>query len=251
MVLDESASVRKQLVELLQTLPANRVELFVPKMMLYINSAMSHIAPEIRADSTKFLAWVLEINPEAVFRNGGWSKGIMGLTGVLGWGNLNYKHVVIGAAGKGAGPSGGAKAKTTLQHMTVLRDFLKAGLQKFEDRAVQASKSIDGSWDLRVAHWTTQLHMIPSGPHLSNAYAYLGLFSAAQSNSTASGGESEGIEDREARRRWLVEGTGKEALGNLKAGVHTAKAEGGEPGRIAGHIIALLDETLKPDTGEE
>ena len=217
------------------------MEMYVPKLMLYITSAMTHLAPEIREDSTKYLAWLLGINKDSVLRNGGWAKGLRGLMGVLGWGAAKDNGCISGDGSGGAA----ARGKTRMQHIGVLREFLQAGL--LDDYVMSPfgnNGADDGLWEFDSPHWTTYLHMLPNTPSQSNAFSYLSLFSSSDS-------EDAGVEDLEARKRWLVEGPGKEALGNLRLGVEGVRKEGGEIGRLGARIAAVLEDALNTKVEEE
>ena len=242
MILDASNSVRSQLLALLKTLPKGYVEMYIPKLMLYITSAMTHLAPEIRADSTKYLTWLLGINTDSVLRNGGWAKGLRGLIGVLGWGTAKDNGCISGGSGGAA-----ARGKIRMQHISVLREFLQAGLFDDHMSLLGNSGADDGLWESSFPHWTTHLHMLPNKPSQSNAFSYLGLFSMAQS----SDGGSAGVEDLEARKRWMIEGLGKDALESLRLGVEGVRKEGGEMGRLGARIAAMVDDALNAEGEEE
>jgi len=218
--------------------------MYVPKLMLYITSAMTHLAPEIRGDSTKYLIWLLGINADSVLRNGGWAKGLRGLIGVLGWGTAKDNGCISGSGSGGAA----ARGKIRMQHIGALRELLQAGLL---DDHVMSPLSNNGAgdslWKSGFPHWTSHLHMLPNKPNQSNTFSYLGLFSVAQS----SDGENAGVEDLEARKRWLVEGPGKDALRSLRLGVEGVRKEGGEIGRLGAQIAAVLDDALNTEGEEE
>ncbi|KAL7273733.1 rRNA processing protein [Rhizina undulata] len=238
LILDSASSVRTQLLTLLKTLPEDQVKMHAGKIMLYVNSAMTHISEDVRGDSTKFLSWILSLAPEEVFRGGGWGKGLWGLVGVLGWGGRGP-----GEGGKVSVPQGKDR-KVVFQHLAVLKEFLLAGIVSAEEVEV-------GEDEVCVPHWSTGLHMLPSR---SNAFAYLNLFSnMVKSNVGVSGaGETMGEpEDLDARRRYLRDGPGKGALGFLRAGLEGLRKEGGEAGRIAGKVVGVLDEGLEAGTGME
>ncbi|PWW75450.1 hypothetical protein C7212DRAFT_358065 [Tuber magnatum] len=93
LILDPSASVRAQLLTLLAHLPHTHLTLHTRKILLFVNSAMTHISSDIRMDSTKFLDWLLGASGEEVFSAGGWGVCLRGLCGCLGFG---------GAAGGGS-----------------------------------------------------------------------------------------------------------------------------------------------------
>ncbi|RPB19100.1 hypothetical protein L211DRAFT_871475 [Terfezia boudieri ATCC MYA-4762] len=244
MILDASNSVRSQLLTLLKSLPKGYVEMYVPKFMLYITSAMTHLAPEIRGDSTKYLIWLLGINTDSALRNGGWAKGLRGLIGVLGWGAAQDNGCISGSGSGGAA----ARGKIRMQHIGVLREFLQAGL--LDDHVMSPlgdNGPDDGLCESGFPHWTTHLHMLPNKPSQSNAFSYLSIFTMAQNSE----GENAGVEDLEARKRWLVEGPGKDALGSLRLGVEGVRKEGGEMGRLGARIAAMLDDALNTEVEEE
>lgn len=239
MILDNSANVRAQLLTLLKALPRGYVEMYVPKIMLYITSAMTHLSSEIRGDSTKFLTWLLGVNKDSLLRNGGWAKSLRGLVGVLGWGTAKDNGCISGV--------GAVKGKIKIQSVGVLREFLQAGL--LDDHCT--TRNLDGEeyevWEVGMPHWTTPLHMLPTHPGHSNAFSYLGLFSRAQNGE----GGGEGVEDLEARRRWLVEGPGRDTLESLRKGVEGLRREGGEVGRLGAKIMNILEDRLNEGVPEE
>ncbi|KAF8453040.1 hypothetical protein BGX38DRAFT_1269037 [Terfezia claveryi] len=63
-------------------------------------------------------------------------------------------------------------------------------------------------------------------------------------------GKEEGKMNLEARRRWLVEGPGKDALGSVRLGVEGVRKEGNEMGRL-GAIAVVLDDALNTEVEEE
>ena len=211
--------------------------MYVPKVMLYITSAMTHLAPEIRGDSTKFLRWLLDINKDLALCNGGWAKGLRGLIGVLGWGTAKDNGCLTGGGSA-------AKGKIRIQHLGVLQEFLQAGL--LDDNVVTEHGNHDGLWRSGIPHWTTRLHIIPTKPSQSNCFAYLGLFSMANN-----GDEEVGIEDMEARKRWLAEGPGMDAFQSLRTGVEGVRKEGGEIGRLGAKILAILEGALSAASDED
>ncbi|CCG82088.1 Pre-rRNA-processing protein ipi1 [Taphrina deformans PYCC 5710] len=69
LIIDDTTSVRKQLLEILNSvlskLPRQTLNTHVRLLLLYVSSAMTHISPSIRADSTKYLDWTMK-NSNAV-----------------------------------------------------------------------------------------------------------------------------------------------------------------------------------------
>ena len=232
MILDMSRNVRSQLLALFNTLPSGYVEMYASKVMLYITSAMTHLSPEIRTDSTKFLGWLISVSKDATLRSGGWAKGLRGLIGVLGWGMAKDNECI--------GSELGAKHQIKMQHLSTLLSFLQAGLLDCH-RNTPSTGGVDDTNPLPIGlqSWTSDQHMLPMKVCQSNAYSYLGLFSMVHSS-----GDDVQIEDLNARRRWLIGGLGKDVLYCLQKGVEGVKREGGEIGRLGGRIMSILEGTL-------
>lgn len=240
LMLDTSQLVRTHLLALLKILPCEQVAMYIPKILLFVNSATTHITEDIRADSTKFLEWAIGVDREGAFGGGGWGNSLRGIAGCLGWTGGGVKAVV---------PKG-KETKIVLQHLGTLKAVLEAGLASCGNEE-QDGKGVRG---LGLLHGSSEAYMIPNK---SNVYAYLNLFSTPSAN--ISGGGSGGIgtagsgsmamvgepEDMDSRRRYLKDGPGKGALAVLKIGLSSLKKDGGEVGRVAGKVLAYLDEMLE------
>lgn len=239
MILDMSRNVRSQLLTLFNTLPNGYVEMYASKIMLYITSAMTHLSPEIRTDSTKFLGWLISVSKDAIIRDGGWAKGLRGLIGVLGWGMAKDNECIGGELG--------ARHQIKIQHLSTLLDFLQAGLLSGH-RNTPSTEDFDDTNLLPVGLLSrmTNLHMLPTKACQSNAYSYLGLFSMVHSSD-----DEVEVEDLNARKRWLIGGLGKDVLYNLQKGVEGVKREGGEIGRLGGRMMSILEDTLYQSMEED
>lgn len=245
LMLDTSQLVRTHLLVLLKLLPREQVAMYIPKILLFVNSATTHITEDIRADSTKFLEWAIGVDREGAFGSGGWGNSLRGIAGCLGWTGGGVKAVV---------PKG-KETKIVLQHLGTLKAVLEAGLTS-DDNEEQGGKGVRGSG---LLHGSLDAHMIPNK---SNAYAYLNLFSTPSANNSGSGSGGIGLagfsriamvgepEDVDSRRRYLTDGPGKGALAVLKIGLSSLKKDGGEVGRAAGRVLARLDEMLEERTVE-
>ncbi|KTW29827.1 hypothetical protein T552_01031 [Pneumocystis carinii B80] len=89
LMIDEESGVRGALRSLLLTIFTEKEELIEPHilfMILYIHSAMTHILPDVRNDSTKILAWLLEIQGECVVKYA-WEKFLNTFSVLFGWKN--------------------------------------------------------------------------------------------------------------------------------------------------------------------
>lgn len=239
LMLDTSQLVRTHLLALLKLLPREQIAMYIPKILLFINSATTHITEDIRADSTKFLEWAISVDREGAFGGGGWSNSLRSIAGCLGWTGGGVKAVV---------PKG-KETKIVLQHLGTLKVVLEAGLAGGDNEE-------DGMRmrNLGLLHGSSATYMIPNK---SNVYAYLNFFSAPPSNKSGSSNEGIGTassrpiaivgepEDMDSRRRYLADGPGKGVLAVLKVGLSSLKKDGGEVGRVAGKVLAYLDEMLK------
>src|SRR5271156_2155557 len=88
LILDTSSQVRSELLKLLhdlvpQVVSKDALKPHLSMLVLYIQSAMTHIQSDIRTDSTKFLAWALDIGEIDVIRES-WSKVLSSYAGLLG-----------------------------------------------------------------------------------------------------------------------------------------------------------------------
>lgn len=236
LMLDTSQLVRTHLLALLKLLPREQVAMYIPKILLFVNSATTHITEDIRADSTRFLGWAVGVDREGAFGSGGWGNSLRGIAGCLGWTGGGVKAVV----------PRGKETKIVLQHLGTLKAVFEAGLVNRDN------KEQDGIRGPGLLHGNSESHMIPNK---SNVYAYLNLFSTPSANNHSSGGV--GIagsgpmammgepEDVDSRRRYLTDGPGKGVLAILKTGLSSLKKDGGEVGRAAGRVLAYLDEILE------
>ncbi|KAA8900010.1 Rix1 complex component [Sphaerosporella brunnea] len=114
LILDPNSDVRLALQGLFKVLRPREVRVHMHVLLLHIWSAMSHIEPDIRGDSTEFLVWALQVAPEEVLSHGGWSRGLKALAGVLGFAD--------------EGPRGTKAAKLVVRHLGALKEFLVAGM---------------------------------------------------------------------------------------------------------------------------
>ena len=231
---DSSASVRAASLELLKTVPPAALAANAQLIALYINAAMTSIDPAVRAKATLALDLVVDTASEVVCRVA-WTKILGSFMTLLGWSGA--------AAKRGNGSAGGfnnnnamvvttsldfGSSKATVSHLQSLHKFLAAGVG-----AAIAAESL-------AAKDTFALKFLV--PSTSMPYLSLGLF--GNSSSSSSGGSSSGAagnktstitEDRESRIAVL-----HGYIDNLNYGLDQAQNEGGEPGRFAKQVKALL-----------
>ncbi|KAH0602688.1 uncharacterized protein H6S33_008338 [Morchella sextelata] len=224
LMLDTSQLVRTHLLALFKLLPTSQVAMYIPKILLFVNSATTHITEEIRADSTKFLQWAIGVDPEGAFGGGGWGASLRGIAGCLGWNGAGVKAVV---------PKG-KEMKVVMAHLEVLKYVLEKGLGSFD--AEEEMEGVRGIWG------DAEVYRLPDR---SNTYAYLNLFGAPPASSGGGEFATGEPEDVDARRRYLTDGQGKNILALLSMGLASLKKDGGEVGRTAGKVLSYLLEMVE------
>lgn len=243
LMLDSSQSVRAQLLALLKSLPAPQVAMYSSKILMFVNSAMTHISEEVRADSTKFLEWAVDLDRENTFGGGRWGVSLRGIVGCLGWGGLD------GDGSRAIVPKT-KDAKVMMQHLGVLKRVLEVGLSEQDECAAGEERRTAGP----VLHVSSELHSVPNR---SDVYAYLCLFSASNSGGSCGQTGDTGLvepmgepEDRGSRLRYLLHGPGKPILSALEMGLMRLKKDGGEVGRVSGKTLAVLGDLLEKKEAE-
>ena len=235
LILDASSSVRSQLLDLLKALPQEEVSAHADRILLFVQSAMTHLAADIRVDSTGFLSWVLDVAGEEVVSGpSGWVKTTKCFIALLGWGG-GVK--TAGGVGKATFSKAGEEAKTIVKHLQVFSQFLTVGLIPPNDIPRSPGNTIDTdlahyqaliSTNLLLPHPTTPQHLIPK---TSNCYAHLNLFTVA----TAGAEALEMTEDCEARRREF-----RPYVKIVDWGLEDGRKQGGLVGRAASAAQNLL-----------
>ena len=186
-------------------------------IMLYIHSAMTHITPAIRAQSTAYLDVLLDTAPEQVARLG-WSKTLSCFFPLLGW-PVGSEVSSLAAATVTTGLSFGKDAPKTRQaHIQSLEKFLLVGLDKKLDSSLVRLPPFHHSEAGKF--WL---------PQTSNPYLSLGLFGQSHS-------EDPVTEDVESRYALL-----EKYSAALARGLDSCVKEGGQVGRVA---AAILNEVM-------
>lgn len=227
LVLDESKSVRENLLKLLRVLPASDVKGHVDQMLLYVRAGMTHLAADIRSSSLDTLEWLLQIWPEEVVScAGGWLKTLNCFMSLLGWqtsektGKWSTTRASFGKPG--------AEGKLLVRQLTLLAMFMNAGFadsREGQDAAQLATRlfPLCGCESQRLYA-------------RSNPFRNLNLFGAPKD------AESDMYDDVDARKRSFDE----QVLRPVARGVQLAKKEGGEVGRAA----AFLEKALVDGMGD-
>ena len=213
---------------------------------MFVQSAMTHLAADIRADSTGFLAWVLDAaGEEAVSGSSGWVKTTKCFIALLGWeGGVK----TAGGVGKATFGKAGGETKTIVKHLQVFSQFLSVGLLPPNDIPGSPGDVMDTelahyrsliSINRLLPHPTTPQHLIPK---TSNCYAHLGLFVTA----TTGAGMLGMTEDCEARRREF-----RPYIRFVEEGLENGRKEGGLVGRAASAAQKVLAQGMAEGGDEE
>ena len=216
LVSDSSTPVRSQLLKLVKTLPAEHVRHDVEAAAMFIRSGMTNLSADISNDALSFMDWLLDAAGEdLVSCPGGWVKTLKTFAAMLGW---------MSSTGKDGWSSGGratqGRAKASLNQaktIETLTKFLRVGFEKGDEQV----RDQGGKWDY--------LYRISRDP---NAFAYLNLTGIRRDE------DGEMYADRESRQRVFY----KRFLGAVKQGIEAVKKEGGNTGRAASSLDALLQD---------
>lgn len=232
LILDTSASVRDTLLELFKTFNPVSVEPHSSLIMLYVHSAMTHLTPEIRAQSTQFLDYLIDVAPQEISRLS-FIKTMNCFFPLFGWPlenssatALNSK-VTLASSTVTTGLSFGAKAdKTKLLHLQSLEKLLILALQ--EDQAdVKNSSSF---------HSESNKFLLTTTP---NPYLGLELFIAKNSNNDTTS-DIIVTEDLDERMRIIND----KYKVPLTRGLQESAKEGGQVGRVAKSILTNVNSKL-------
>lgn len=245
LITDLSPGVRLALVSLLKAC-ANKqsglLELHMRSIVLFLNSAMTHIQPDIRASSTSLLEILVDLAPEPLVK-GYFVKVLKSYYALLSW-PLTGDRKAVSLAVNSNGSLGGGK-KSRAQHIRILRKFLNAALD--EDAAKKSVLSIDWS-QVNVPHHTTPNFMIPQIPQAFSSFKFFvdelpSSTSKAASENTKEGeyslreAETMSTEDIHTRQKIMKDVFLNSILKNLA----NASKEGGEVGIEANGCIETIN----------
>jgi hypothetical protein len=178
LILDTSSQVRSALLELFEHLspgvvPKEALQAHLPMLLLYIQSAMTHIQSDIRSQSTKFLAWILDVGGTEVVK-ASWTKILATYAVLLGWTTDGREKARI-QLDRGSSMIG--NVMVTNRHVSILYLLLSRGISD-----VSASKpSRPKHLNYNAAKLTTLQHPLIECyllPTHSAPFAHLNLLSS-------------------------------------------------------------------------
>ncbi|ODQ81748.1 hypothetical protein BABINDRAFT_58382 [Babjeviella inositovora NRRL Y-12698] len=243
LILDQSKMVRAATVELLTLIQTEKPEslgLFVSKIMLFIHSAMTHIQPNVRNDSTKFLNILLMPGgiTSAVVIKEHWNKTLKLFCQLLDWSlEVKLNSVAINNGATSLASSDSKKAR--IGHLNTLSRVLALGF--VEDHA--ANKTDEYFNAANGLHPLTNKYLMCT---TAQPFASLKLFAremASTSSVVVGDGkytlkdlDSVSSEDYETRIKLLKDIFYKHMARNL----HVAVKEGGDVGREGKNVLSFL-----------
>lgn len=231
LVHDSSQQVREEVASLLQKCAETQsglLHLHITSVILFVHSAMSHIQPDIRSSSTKFLDIVLQHALDAVARSY-FVKTLRSFFTIMAW-NLRDDKKSLSLAVTTSSSIGGTSKKARVGHLAVLLRFLESTLfQKSAESALAPTNYI---------HPQTSHYIMPTNPH---PFASLKLFTqkAPQADDMFSLASLESLatDDLDTRRK-IVHDVFQEPL---RKNLTNLVKEGGEVGREAKSCLGVLD----------
>ncbi|KAJ8101211.1 Rix1 complex component [Lipomyces tetrasporus] len=238
LILDPTSTVRAAVLSLVRAIPTTSLAPHVHLISLYIHAGMTHLAPDVRADSSKVLLLLLkaeesDIPMQLVTRS--WAKFLHCFGSLLGWDlatsptsssstapSAHTDGIKWNKVGNATSIDGIANAAG---HLEALSLFLRLGLSDNLTRETQAQRQVP------VYHADTGKHLIPR--NTTAPYARLGLFVEDKSGLLSTVWSTE---DTSARYQLL-----KPMLSGILSGLDSGRRQGGEIGRTCKYLIDFLD----------
>lgn len=238
LITDQSQLVRLALVSLLLAcvlLQPGLLQLHLRSIILYIHSSMSHIQPDIRNSSTKFLRLLLENDARVPLVNLYFVKTLRCFFTLMAW-NLHQDKKSVSLAVTTSASIGGLTKKARVDHLRVLKLFLRESLLVAE---------ITVEDNPLLVHPQSASYLLPLVPQV---FAPLKLFikTPTTSHDDTSGAYSlqdlDNIttEDVDTRRKIM----GDVFLQPMTKSLNSLVKEGGDVGKEASECLAIL-ETLE------
>lgn len=220
LITDGSPAVREQLLRLLQTLPPDQCRGFEGRVVLYLQTGLTHIASGVCRSALDLCKWASEVYGLALMScSGGWYKVLNCFLLLLGW------QPVSAASDSDKDWSGGGAAieklnkepKLMVRVLETFASFLALGFSSPDAESENSNATFLGF----------RPHLVPPHP---NPYTRLGLFEMP-----ADIGDQL-YEDAEARKSVFI----AQFRGSIMRGCQIAKQQGGELGRAAGTLSKAI-----------
>jgi hypothetical protein len=170
--------VRSALLELFEHLspgvvPKEALQAHVPMLLLYIQSAMTHIQSDIRSQSTKFLGWLLDIGGTEIVK-ASWTKVLATYAGLLGWTDGREKARI--QLDRGSSMVG--NVMVTNRHVSILYSLLSRGISEISASKPSRPKLLNYNTTrlTTLQHPRIECYLLPTH---SAPFAHLNLFSSS------------------------------------------------------------------------
>ncbi|KAH3673268.1 hypothetical protein WICMUC_003727 [Wickerhamomyces mucosus] len=241
LIIDQSSSVRTSLISLLVAASKkqpNLMELHARSIVLFIQSAMTHIVPEIRNDSTKFLDILIEYGKDSLVRSA-WIKTLKSFFSLLSWTLNESKQSVSLAVTTSSVTNNSSKSKK--QSLESLLRFIKAGI--LDDQDLKDT--------LITTHPLTSHYLLPNIPQ---PFAQLKLFTVGVSQLKNKNTVDKTIdlntiscEDSQTRKKIFLEFFVPQIMKNV---VNIIK-DGGEVGKSARSLEKFIEKLLEDEKTDD
>lgn len=216
LITDQARSVRLECYNGLRQMPVLSIQLNCNLIILYVQSAMTHIDMSIRNDSTRFLLVLTEKQCLDYLVNNHWVKLIKCFFSLLNW-RLNDKN-----SGVNLGMNNDSNAK--IRHLQVLETIVTYGCKQ----------ETENHTEFAAVHELSKHYLLPTIP---NPYTHLKLFQRslkAQEPQAA---------DYIDRRQILIADYSQVMLNELSSIIK----QGGEIGRVAKTLEASVTEIISQE----
>ncbi|KAK6460104.1 Rix1 complex component [Scheffersomyces coipomensis] len=252
LILDSSLQVRTQLVSLLNECAAKQpglLDLHIRAIILFIHSAMTHIQPEIRNSSTKFLAILIEHASHSLVKSY-FIKTLRSYFTLMSWTLTNDKKSISLAITTSSSINNSSLKKSRIHHLSILKSFLKTALFLEEESSQEINPE-----DVILPHAQSLKYLVPTA---TQPYNSLKLFivepSRTSGPSTTTGDDKNSqvddgkfyisdldtlsSEDISTRRKIVSD----VFMAPLMKNLNNLVKEGGEAGKEAKGCISLLEQ---------
>jgi len=142
-------------------------------LLLYIQSAMTHIQSDIRSQSTKFLGWLLDIGGTEIVK-ASWTKVLATYAGLLGWTDGREKARI--QLDRGSSMVG--NVMVTNRHVSILYSLLARGISEISASKPSRPKLLNYNTTrlTTLQHPRIECYLLPTH---SAPFAHLNLFSSS------------------------------------------------------------------------
>lgn len=238
LITDQSNGVRTEAVALLKACALAQpglLELHIRLLALFVHSSMSHIVPEVRNSSTKFLEVLIAHASQPLIASY-FTKTLKSFFTLMAWTLVLDKKAVLMAITTSVAVGGSAK-KARIGHLAVLRQLLEVALFAPEVAESTAAEPVS------VIHPDSLRNMVPLVP---STYAPLKLF-VQEMKKTPGGSNDDGTftlesiddvntDDIDTRVKVVRDVFHEPLVRNL----NNLVKEGGDVGREANSCLAVL-----------